>query len=344
MNELNLRAVRELLPFKELFAASNDYMREASFLPHIELASTPLYELVVEQRVLFSPKLRYYRLKVACEINRHINQVEDLLRDEVNECLISYMLKLTREAVETLIHEANEELLWLDADGAIWHNLSSDCPDLQHTAIARNEHIVFLHLVIAELVRCWMELQDNYADWIGAASRYDVPLCYTTFACRMPDSVFEVSQTELAKEYAKKGTSNTKCCFLYDNEEYFNEAIMDFTNKLHQHGLVPEENDFKDFRALFGGRPCLKTFTWLGDNHILTHFIKRLCPDKKGERNVITPWPEGTSKWKVISQRFVDKERNPLPNIHNESVRKKDEPLYDELVSVFTAYLPKTNW
>lgn len=44
MNELNLRAVRELLPFKELFAASNDYMREASFLPHIELASTPLYE------------------------------------------------------------------------------------------------------------------------------------------------------------------------------------------------------------------------------------------------------------------------------------------------------------
>ena len=43
MNELNLRAVRELLPFKELFAASNDYMREASFLPHIELASTPLY-------------------------------------------------------------------------------------------------------------------------------------------------------------------------------------------------------------------------------------------------------------------------------------------------------------
>ena len=339
MNELNLRAVRELLPFKELFPTSNDYLREASFLPHRELASTPLYELVVEQRVLFSPKLRYYRLKVACEINRHLN----LTISHEDEYIINYILKLTREAVETLIHEANEELSWLDADGAIWHNLSSDCPDL-HTAIARNEHIVFLHLVIAELVRCWMELQDSYADWIGAASRYDVPLCYTTFAYRMPDSVFEVSQTELAKEYAKKGTSNTKCCFLYDNEEYFNEAIMDFTDKLHQRGLVPEENDFKDFRALFGGRPCLKTFTWLGDNHILTHFIKRICPDKKGERNVITPWPEGTSKWKVISQRFMDKEKNPLPDIHNESVRKKDEPLYDELASVFTAFLPKTNW
>ena len=59
---------------------------------------------------------------------------------------------------------------------------------------------------------------------------------------------------------------------------------------------------------------------------------------------MITPWPEGTSKWKVISQRFVDQYETPLPDIHNESVRKKDEPLYDELVSAFTAYLPKTNW
>ena len=154
MNELNLRAVRELLPFKELFPTSNDYLREASFLPHRELASTPLYKLMVEQRVLFSPKLRYYRLKVACEINRHLN----LTISHEDEYIIHYILKLTREAVETLIHEANEELSWLDADGAIWHNLASDCPDVQHTAIARNEHIVFLHLVIAELVRCWMEL------------------------------------------------------------------------------------------------------------------------------------------------------------------------------------------
>ena len=342
MNELNLRAVRELLPFKELFPTSNDYLREASFLPHRELASTPLYELMVEQRVLFSPKLRYYRLKVACEINRHLN----LTISHEDEYIIHYILKLTREAVETLIHEANEELSWLDADGAIWRNLSSDRPDLQHTAIARKEHIVFLHLVIAELVRCWMELQDSYADLLGAASRYDVPLCYTTFAGQLPNKVFEVRQTEPAKENAKKDTHRTDCCFLYnnDNTEYFNMAITEFTDKLHRRGLVPEKNDFKDFRALFGGRPCLKTIIWLGNNHILTHFIKRLCPDKKGERNVITPWPEGSSKWKVISQRFVDKEGNPLPDIHNEKVRKKDEPLYDELVSAFTAYLPKTNW
>ena len=222
MNELNLRAVRELLPFKELFAASNDYMREASFLPHIELASTPLYELVVEQRVLFSPKLRYYRLKVACEINRHLN----LTISHEDEYIIHYILKLTREAVETLIHEANEELSWLDADGAIWRNLSSDRPDLQHTAIARKEHIVFLHLVIAELVRCWMELQDSYADLLGAASRYDVPLCYTTFAGQLPNKVFEVRQTEPAKENAKKDTHRTDCCFLYDNKEYLNEVLL----------------------------------------------------------------------------------------------------------------------
>ena len=336
MNELNLRALRELLPFKELFPASNDYMREASFLPHIALVSTPLYELVVEQRVLFSPKLRYYRLLVENEINRHLNQTIS----HTDEYVIHYILKLTREAVETLIHEANEELLWLDADRAIWRNLSSDCPDFHQTAIARNEHIVFLHLVIAELVRCWMELQDSYADLISAASCYDVPLCYTTFACRMPNKIFEVRQTESAKENAKKGTSRPDCCFFYDNEEYFNEAIMEFTDKVHRHGLMSEEYDYKDFSNLFGGRSCRKTFTWLGDNHILTHFIKRLCPDKKGERIVITTWPEGYSKWKVVSQRFVDKEGNPLSDIRNETARKLQEPIYQDLVNAFTGYLP----
>lgn len=335
MNELNLRAVRELLPFKELFPTSNDYMREASSLPHIELASTPLYELVVEQRVLFSPKLRYYRLLVENEINSHLN----IAISHADEYVIHYILKLTREAVETLIHEANEELLWLDADEAIWHNLSSDCPDFRQTAIANKEYIVFLHLVIAELVRCWMELQDSYADWISAASRYDVSLCYTAFACRKPDKIFDVRQTQQAKEKAKKNTYRTDCCFFYDNKEYFNEAIMEFTAMAHRYGLVPEKYDYKDFCNLFGGRSCHKTFTWLGDNHILTHFIKRLCPDKKGERNIITTWPEGYSKWKVISQRFVDKEGNPLPDIHNETARKLQEPIYQDLVNAFTGYL-----
>ena len=149
------------------------------------------------------------------------------------------------------------------------------------------------------------------------------------------------TQTEKAV-IGKKDTSRTDCCFLYDNKEYFNETIMEFTDKLHQRGLVPEEDDYKDFMGLFGGRPCRKIFTWLGDNHILTHFIKRLCPDKEGERNVITTWPEGTSKWKVISQRFVDKEGKHLPDIRNETRRTRKEHIYQDLVSAFTGYLPKT--
>ena len=117
---------------------------------------------------------------------------------------------------------------------------------------------------------------------------------------------------------------------------------MEFTAKVHHYGLVPEEDEFKDFCNLFGGRPCRKTFTWLGGNHILTHFIKRLYPDKEDERKVITTWPEGTSKWKVISQRFEDKEGNPLPDIHNETKRTRKEHIYQDLVNAFTGYLP--NW
>ena len=336
MNELNLRALRELLPFKELFAASNDYMREASFLPHIELASTPLYELVVEQRVLFSPKLRYYRLLVENEINRHLNQAIS----HTDKYVIHYILKLTREAVETLIHEANEELLWLDADEAIWHNLSSDSPDFRQTAIANKEYIVFLHLVIAELVRCWMELQDSYADWIGAASRYDVPLCYTTFACKMPDKIFEVRQTEPATKKGKKDTYRTDCCFLYDNKEFFNEAIQEFTNLLHRYKQIPESIDYKMMSNLFSGKPCKYTYQWLGSKAELTSIIKKLCPDQVGNPT-ITTWPSQTPKWYVVAQRFVDENENPMNGIERYKEGKTEKTMIKEITDAFIKNLPQ---
>ena len=156
------------------------------------------------------------------------------------------------------------------------------------------------------------------------------------------DSEEKGQETESDKENAKKDTYRTDCCFLYDNKVYFNEAITELTNKLHLHGLVPEEDTYDDFKRLFGGRSCHKTFTWLGEKHILTHFIKQLCPEKKGARKVITTWPEGYSKWKVVSQRFVDKAGNPLPDIHNETKRKNKELIYQDLVSVLTSHLPKT--
>ena len=109
-----------------------------------------------------------------------------------------------------------------------------------------------------------------------------------------------------------------------------------FTNKLRQHHLIPDDIDCKYMESLFSGRSCRRTYKWLGDNHILTHIIKGLTDDDKP---VITTWPEGTSKWEVISCRFVDKDGKPLPNIRKESERKGAKTIVKEAVEALAAYL-----
>ena len=132
----------------------------------------------------------------------------------------------------------------------------------------------------------------------------------------------------------KKG--RTDCCFLYDNEDYFAVAIQEFTNKLRSHNLIPNDTDFKQMESLFRGHSCRTKYTWLGANHVLTHIIKGLTKD---DNPVITAWPEGTSKWEVVSCRFVDKDGNALPNIRQESARKGSETVVKEVIDSLAGYL-----
>ena len=94
--------------------------------------------------------------------------------------------------------------------------------------------------------------------------------------------------------------------------------------------------DYKYMESLFSGRSCRRTYQWLGDNHILTHIIKGLTDDDKP---IITTWPEGISKWEVVSCRFVDKEGKPLPNIRTEKERIKVKTIVKEVVEALAAYL-----
>jgi len=133
----------------------------------------------------------------------------------------------------------------------------------------------------------------------------------------------------------KNKQTRTDCCFLYANKEDFAMAIQEFTCQLKRHKLIPQETDYMQMESLFSGRSCRRKYTWLGERHILTHVIKGLC---QGSNPILTTWPEGTSKWDVVSCRFMDGDGNPLPNIRQESVRKGTRTIVEELVRAFAAY------
>ena len=336
MNSLDLKKVHELIMFRDVCTTDNAYMTEASSLPRIELETEALYVLTPKMSVLFTPKLRYYRLVVENEINRHINAATELLEADGTEELTKFVLKKTREAVATLMNEA-KRLTILNIGDKNWENIISEKPSIPRHEKAATELAVYSHYVIAELARCWMELQDRYAYVIGTEGCYDVSLFYTSFVGRNPDKEFEIRRSEKYDEEAKNFRKvRTDCCFLYDNEDYFAIAIQEFTNKLITHKLIPEDMDLKKMESLFRGRPCRTKYTWLGKPHILTHIIKGLMKD---DNPIITTWPEGTSKWDVVSCRFVDKDGNALPNIRQETVRKGFESVVKEAVDALAGYL-----
>ena len=335
VHRFDMQQLQKLMSYDDLFSSENEYMREANSTNITELDTVPLYVLKPDRRILFTAKLRYFALLIDNAVNAYLNSTIDLLETNENESVAKFAIKKTRDTVETQVNNANRRLSQCDPYGNHWNNLVSDKPDYVH-ARKEKEMTVFYHYVIAQITRCWLELQDRYAYIIGS-QLYDVAFFYSSCVKRSSDPVFEIAKTETYDDEAKRFKKiRTDCCFLYDNQEYFAMAVQEFTDKLHTYKLIPDTLDYKVMQYLFSGRSCRYSYTWLGDKHILTHVIKGLCPDKNP---IITPWPAGVSKWDVVSRRFVDPKGEPLPNIRQESPRKKSESVVKELVDALAGYL-----
>lgn len=334
----NLDKFHELLSFKNLYSSQNEYMDEANSLPQIKLDTEPLYKIDIPSKMLFTPKLHYYAQVLENEVNRYLNAVNNLLETEEgggNEELTKDMIKVTRDSVVTLIKEANSQLASYDFYGIYWKSLYSGTPDFMTWGFII-ECSAYYRYMISQLVRCWLELQDRYAYIIGK-HKYDAFMFYTTFLERAPEEEIKFCRTDKYTEESKMfKKSRTDCCFLYDNKEYFATSIQEFTNKLKQFELIPKEIDYKQMESIFRGHSCRTQIPWLGDNHILTSLIKGICND---DSPIVTTWPKGTSKWEVVSQRFVDKDGKCLPNIRQESARKKSQTIVTELINAFKAYI-----
>ncbi|MDD6528850.1 MAG: hypothetical protein PUF41_02430 [Prevotella copri] len=336
LERFNLQKIRELLSFNSLYDKNTEYMDEANSLPQIELETEPLYKLNTDTKILFTTKLRYYALRVEYEVNRYLNMVADFLKEhDDDQELTKEIIKATREEVITLIDSVKTQIYRNDYNGLLWKQAISSNPNYESFG-SQMEPVAFFHYMIAQIARCWLELQDRYAYVIGKQI-YDVYLFYSSFVKITPEPELNLVKTDNYNEEAKHFRKfRTDCCFLYDNEEYFAIAMQEFTNKLKENKLIPDSMDIKNMESLFRGHPTRNTISWTGDLHILTHVIKGLCKD---DNPVITTWPAGTSKWDVVAARFRDSNGHPIKNnIRNESERKKTKFLVSDLINALAGY------
>lgn len=152
------------------------------------------------------------------------------------------------------------------------------------------------------------------------------PISGCVFA--MPGANVTMSNGELSNTNKEKAHCK-ECCFKYDNEEYFNIAIQEFTNKLKEGKLISEDTDYHKMMALFRGEKCRTKINWTGPKTLLAHLVDKLCAS---EDPVITTWPEGTSRWVVVKNRFY-KGGKSVGDIHSCSTNEQT-PSSKELIGM----------
>lgn len=326
--------VKELLQFRDLFPKVDHYMKEVVCLPQVDVESNPLYEVDVDNDVLFSTKLVYFCQRLKNEINKHINEKASLIEEKDSYPLTSYILKITRESVITLMHDANDFLEHYDNDDLLWKEMLSDNPSFREPERTMVEKVVFMHYAFAELTRCWLELQDRYRRDVG---HYSAALFYSSCVHRFPDKAFEVKATQNNSEGNKKNKKcHPDCCFLYDNKEFFNVAMQGLTSKLLKFEFIPDDIDVKTLESLFRGKPCRYTYMWIGPTAVLAELTRKLCDEKDP---VISTWPNGTSIWDVIKTRFKLPEGKSLENIRTFKATIKQKETIKSLVSELKDWL-----
>lgn len=137
------------------------------------------------------------------------------------------------------------------------------------------------------------------------------------------------------KAPVSKAHSND-CSFKFEVEDKqeFNIAIQQFTNILKEAKLVPDDMDYLKMTRLFSGESCKTRYIWKGTKTFLHHLINKLCD---GDNPIITTYPEGVTRWVVVSCRFYDEKGNSLGDIsHCNSEQNNDkEMLIDKLYKAF---------
>ena len=67
MYNFTLNRIHELMAFDGAASSDSEYMKAAGKLTSIKLQATPLYEIETNMAVMFTPKLRYYKILVENE-------------------------------------------------------------------------------------------------------------------------------------------------------------------------------------------------------------------------------------------------------------------------------------
>ena len=336
-NEHSDKYYRELLGKENEVPLPNDLKYRIAFQPHI----------------LFTYRVRYYCRLIDNAVANHLQQAFNTIDSDGSRQLTRYLLKLTRESVETLVADAVTHCLTLKVK-------PDDLTDFIETR-QEKEYLVILHYLIAALIRCWIEMQERYKSVLDSSERYDVRSFYASKVGWVEDSIAQVEPINKKENKGNQKTRNTSkkkkrqskkpgyisTTFVYkgyEEDNYRKQRLDLIADSLT--AFIDASTKKQLIKSLFKGIPLQEKdkLTWIGTQAELAYLFRQLhkylnCTDDEYYWQTVaahfiieTKYKKTTRKVAVSADKLKSNTQKPKADL-----KKK----LDDIVFYFGADLTK---
>jgi hypothetical protein len=189
--------------------------------------------------------------------------------------------------------------------------------------LQQNECTYIFHYLILSLIRCYMEFQQHFIEYIEEDKQESIEYFFVQVLQRsLPTKVgitkiphIEVpleAKAEPSQKKKKVKTPNAILSFKYDCTPGKRlDNIKAFYEELVDRKLISKDEPYPNFKHLLLGEEVKTPIKWIGGKSELVYLFRYLV----NEKAVLHP-SEGYTIWDVVVHCFVDKDGNCYDNLN----------------------------
>lgn len=303
---------------KDNALSENVYHERLMNISAEEMTAELKYKISYRPEIMFTNRIRYYCRIVHHEIVSHLLNMYSTLSDDDCSDLTRYHLKVTREAITTLVHDAVKRSQQFSVDISSLTQANADFL----TQRAEKEYTVILRYIVASLCHCGMEMQQRYRNAVNPIDLCDVPIFYASIAGWSIDPLFLVepvaidTQSRKSSHEARRNRKTpkkrnpdtfTKATFtlndLQEDARIAEQRMSVFCDSLFSDFVKAEdENRTKERRKiekLLKGKPLSENdkIVWKAAKKELVYFFRQL--------KLHLTYSSKENFWSIVASHFV---------------------------------------
>lgn len=253
---------------------------------------------------LFSSKIKYYKRLIDNSITDELNKLFELLGSSESDLILFHRKKLF-ENIKSYIESVQR---YIEINQFDLSEITSKYADFS-VNFQHNECTYIFNYILTALIRCYLEFQAHYIQYIDEDKQYSISDFYiqilkkqtpeNTFITEIPDII--PIEENLPIENVKKSTSrNDILSFLYKNLDKNPEAVTDLYNSLRDVvRLIDSQTRLTDFKKVFSGKEVVNPIIWTGTPTELYYFIKYIHNIQKSVEDA------KKQQWKITCHCFI---------------------------------------